>query len=289
MMKKCIFVKRVISGSVGGVPIVDERNYQALSRIYDVVTSVEFRVDSTDDISGLSAIGNKLKRIFTPDKAEYKKLLNEVQKDTSTSVFFSSSKFGPEVKALRKLYPQFDIKVFFHNVETEMSLGRLRTSHSIKGKAIESLSYFRNWLGERWICRQANSIYVLNERDRELLLTKTSVDPVLANLLPMSIIDRCPDVIQKDKMHTPIKLLFVGTAFWANLPGVKEFIVKCMPKLKEIAEFYVVGRGMDSIRQEMPDLGNVHYIGSVSSEELDNYYRICDISIVPVTMGGGKK
>lgn len=289
--RRCVFVKRVVPGLIGGIPIVDERNLQALKEIYDDVYVVEFQVKPLT--LSLKHLFIRLKSLFWPVDEAYIDLINLIVKLQYVEVFFSSSKFGPEVKGIRKLFQELKIHVFFHNIESTMSIGRYKDARLFKDKVLECFSYIRNLIGEKYICQHATSLFVLNSRDRNVLnkLYRFRQDKV--HLLPMSVKDNLLlkgiQPLSSRRFEKPLKLLFVGTAFWGNIPGVKAFISLCMPALNEMAELYVVGNGMEILAQELPSMRNVYYIGRVSDIELFNYYTHSDIFIAPITAGGGMK
>lgn len=288
--RNCIFIKRVVPGLIGGIPIVDNRNQKALENVFDKVYVTEFPVKSLS--FSLKHLYLRMKALFLPVDDAYNLLLEQIVKLDITDVFFSSSKFGPEVKGIRNEFPTIRIHVFFHNVESTMSMGRYRDAKGFKDKLIELFSYIRNLIGEEIICKNADKIFTLNSRDRNLLTQLYDLRQDKTSLLPMTLIDK----LSSQKISTPprefekpLKLLFVGTAFWANIPGVKELIVSCMNDLKDTAELYVVGNGMDSLEKELPHFDNVYYIGRVSDKELMDYYVNSDIFVAPITTGGGMK
>lgn len=292
--RNCIFIKRVVPGLIGGIPIVDNRNQKALEEVFNKVFVIEFPVQSLS--FSLNHLCLRVKALFFPIDDAYNQLIEQIEKVENVDVFFSSSKFGPEVNSIRKMFPNVKIHVFFHNVESTMSMGRYRDAKGFKDKLIEFFSYIRNLIGEEIICKKATNIFTLNSRDRNLLTKLYDLRQEKAYLLPMTLIDKLssqktstPPTRTHRGFEKPLKLLFVGTAFWANIPGVKELIVSCMYDLKETAELYVVGNGMDSLRKELPYFDNVYYIGRVSDEELVNYYMNSDIFVAPITKGGGMK
>lgn len=100
----------------------------------------------------------------------------------------------------------------------------------------------------------------------------------------------CQKYARKDpRIHNidKLKLLFVGTYFYGNVERIRGFVTGVMPSVD--ADFYVVGNKMDKLKDEMYPLPNVHYIGRVTDEELDWYYRTSDILIAPIVEGGGMK
>ena len=148
------------------------------------------------------------------------------------------------------------------------------------------LSYY---ISEKYICKYAAHVFVLNSRDGILLKKIFHCPKVKMVEVPMSLVDRNVPCIQKEYEIHLWRLLFVGTYYWGNIPGLRSFIEDVMNKVSDIAELYVVGRGMDRLETEFGPLACVHYIGEVSQEELDTYYKKSDIFVAPITTGGGMK
>ena len=186
--RNCLFLKRVVPGLIGGIPIVDNRNQKALENVFDKVYVIEFPVKPLS--FSFKHIYLRIKALFLPIDDAYNQLLEQIAKFEITDVFFSSSKFGPEVKGVRNKFPKIRIHVFFHNVESTMSMGRYRDAKGLKDKLIELFSYIRNLIGEEIICKNATNIFTLNNRDRDLLTQLYDFRQDKISLLPMTLIDK---------------------------------------------------------------------------------------------------
>lgn len=280
-LTKCIFFIPDAEGEIGGRPIVNNRNLLALSEVFSTVDIVTFHRPS-----------NKwwrkwldLKLIFSPSSSEaYHELLKKVEDNPDCHVFFTHSKFGVFVRNLKKRYPNIHISVFFHNVELIMAWKRFKATKNI----VELLVILKYWISERCDSKFSNELFVLNSRDANLL-NKYYRDSIGKDFtLPMTLIDR---IGRKERSYgqRPWRLLFVGTYFWANIPGLIKIITEVMPRLQNVAELYVVGKGMEKLKEKAGEADNIFYIGGVSQQLLDKYYRDMDIFIAPITTGGGMK
>lgn len=279
---KIIFVHSPHDNVIGGLPIIDKRNKFLLTSFTKNVVDIPVKEEK--------CIGNRFYRYACHIKAIlknhnvsiYRKICQEVDEPMNTVIFISHSTYGTIIKDLKKKYPALRIVCFFHNVEITMAYNRLKFKFH-KGHLYEWVCYY---MSEVYSIKYSDVLLVLNNRDRQLL-HKFYRNTKEVFLFPTSLKDRCPDIklsLKKRKLN----ILFVGTYFWGNIPGILDFIKEVMPQID--AHLYVVGNKMECLIPHLPSLSsNVEIVGKVSDEVLDEYYKNADIFIAPINSGGGMK
>lgn len=193
-------------------------------------------------------------------------------------VFLSQSFYGKLCYKLRKEFPNLMIITFYHNIEKHYAREYVRTSGVAHYPFYILASY-----NECLTIKNSNLNFVLNERDAQLMKTLYGVESDF--YLPVSY----EDVFDKTKISTisndPVKILFVGTAFFGNLPGVEFFIKDVMPYIN--AELIIVGKGMDQYKEKFEISSNIKVYGYV--EDLSALYYNSSLVIAPIFSGGGMK
>lgn len=201
-------------------------------------------------------------------------------------VFLWSSKLGKLAKMISRRYPQIKIITFFHNIEIQYYEEEMKLSPTLKNKFISHVVC----QNETEAIRYSTSLVVMNERDNRLLMQYYNVRADL--ILPLGMTDsycRQVDSNRFNDVTSRLKLLFVGSAFFANINGVQWFIDHVFPKLKDV-ELLIVGKGMDSQFVPINDRfrnASVSVRGYVDC--LDEIYEWAHIVISPIFHGGGMK
>jgi glycosyltransferase involved in cell wall biosynthesis len=277
-----IFCHKSHDGYIGGLSICDNHILEALSHCFERVIEFSFN-KKPESVQGslFSLAVKKIERITNQnDDNVYNEIVNHIRIPEETIVFFSHSTYGFLERRIRRMYPTVRISTFFHNEEFEVYLKIWRRVKNL-GTTVNLLSYY---VYERMVSKYSDDIIMLNKRDEKQFQKYFGKRKVC--ILPFTLPDRCKDIVIAQNQNR-LKLLFVGTYFWGNVEGVKRFVTEVMSFID--ADFYVVGNKMDLMKDEMPSMPNVHYIGRVTNEELDRYYRSSDILIAPIVEGGGMK
>lgn len=282
-LDKIIFVHSPHDNVIGGLPIIDDRNKFLLAKftrnLVDIPAKEEVRIDNR-----VYRYAYYIKSIFKNHNVSiYQRICQEIDNPANMVLFISHSTYGTIIKALKKKYPTLKIVCFFHNVEITMAYNRLKFKFQ-KSHLYECVRYY---VSEIYSIKYSDVLLVLNNRDKQLL-HKLYGNTKDVFLLPTSLKDRCSDIklfLKKKKLN----LLFVGTYFWGNIPGILDFIKEVMPQID--AHLYVVGNRMECLIHHLPlsYSSNVQIIGKVSDEVLDEYYKDSDIFIAPINSGGGMK
>ena len=279
---KLIFCHRSHEGVIGGLPIGDNRVMNALEQCFDEVVVKTFNVEPTKFDNQIAKLRYKLSQISNHyDDNVLKAIISLIENPDKTVVFVSHSIYGYIEKRIKKAYPQVRVSTFFHNEELDVVRIRWKRQKNI-GNIVDAL--FR-YLNEKQVYRYSDDLFMLNERDRDQFCKYYGHRDI--TLLPFTLIDKCKDIQIRKNPEDRLRLLFVGTYFYGNVAGVKAFVNSVMEGLQ--ADLYVVGNKMDSLKTEMPELSNVHYVGRVSDDELEEHYFEADIVVAPVVVGGGMK
>ena len=278
-----IFCHKSHEGYIGGLSICDNHILDALNLCFERVLEFSFNKEPESGQGNfISLIYPKIRRITNHyDDNVYQEIVNHIDCPEKTIVFFSHSLYGFLIRRLKKNYPTVRISTFFHNEEYDFYLKIWKRSSKNLGKFVNLISYY---IHEKLASLYSDDIIMLNKRDETIF--QKYFGKRESCILPFTLPDRCKDIKIVHQTNR-LKLLFVGTYFYGNVEGVKRFVTEVVPFVD--ADFYVVGNKMDQMKDEMPSMSNVYYIGRVTDEELDMYYRNSDILIAPIVEGGGMK
>ena len=139
---------------------------------------------------------------------------------------------------------------------------------------------------ERKAAKYSDLNITLNERDAFKLYEYYGVVSDLQ--LPVSLNGgTMSDVGSTHVAGTPLHILFFGSAFFANIHGIKWFLENVMPYVD--ATLTIAGKGMDSLGKFVAalKLKNVSLHGYV--DDVDALYGKADIVVLPIFEGSGMK
>lgn len=212
------------------------------------------------------------------NKENVAQIENIIQNNPSVDVVFvMTSRWGLIAKRLKKKFPHIKIVFFFHNAEYVYAKEEHKVNKTFKN--FLTICYFKH--AEKLVLRYSDFRFVLSKRD-DFELKK--IMPKVNNcILPMSIEDM-GKIDYKVSTDNVLKLLFVGSYFFANIEGLHWFAKNVMPFVK--AELLVVGKGMDVLKDEIKT-SNVQILGRV--EDLRAYYQTADTVVSPIFSGSGMK
>lgn len=198
-------------------------------------------------------------------------------------VFVDGSNLGLIVKSVKQSYPEVEVVTFFHNVESRFFLGALKVNRwSPRALAV----LIANYLAERKSVRYSDKIICLSERDSSLL--KTVYGRPSSHVAPMALQDSHVADCHFTEKKIPASerfALFVGGSFYANRVGIEWFVKNVSRRVK--IRTIVVGRGFETIKEELERDGNVLVVGPV--DNLSDWYRDAHFVIAPIFDGSGMK
>lgn len=188
-------------------------------------------------------------------------------------LFFDGSWFGRISKMVSK---KGKIVAFFHNIERQYSLQRL------KKNPLTIFKYFSVACNERCLMEETDYIIALNLRDE--LLIKKYYQKETDLILPISLQDSFETNNDREDISGNERLLlFVGSYFNPNKEGAIWFIKNVMPHVNY--KLLIAGKGMEKLKKYEND--KIAVLGTVDS--LGELYQKVDIIVIPIFSGGGMK
>ncbi|NJB86679.1 glycosyltransferase involved in cell wall biosynthesis [Lewinella marina] len=208
------------------------------------------------------------------DTPEFRAFVDQIP-ETGT-VVFDGSNYGTAVAQVRKRKPKVRIIVLYHNVESIFFYRAFVHKKNPKSLALAAYYYVQEWI----VARKADACVYLTQED---LQAANRIYPSHSSaVLPIAV--ACGGgVSPRPESGLPLKLLFVGGAFYANVQAARWLAtaISQMPNVK----LTVVGKGFDGVSGLNKD--NVSVYGFVDS--LDPFYNSCDVVTNPIFSGSGMK
>lgn len=195
-------------------------------------------------------------------------------------IFVDGSNLGEFARVSKNTYPSIEIITFFHNVEARFFLGSFRQKTSVRA----FLVLLVNYLAERKAVHYSDKIICLSDRDSRLLYKiygrgATHISPIALHDKQLASTNGSGDG-QREKFA-----LFVGSAFYANLAGIRWFVRYVVPHIN--IKICVVGRGLECLKSELEWKGKVEVVGAV--DDLASWYRDSLFVVAPIFDGSGMK
>ncbi|HEI9845845.1 glycosyltransferase [Morganella morganii] len=203
-----------------------------------------------------------------------------IEKENPKLIYLDSSYLGKLAKIIKINYPTVKIITFFHNIEYDFEINRIKKNQY---QYIPSL--WSAWLNERKAIKYSDQLFMLHDTDsnRALKLYKRSADFLLPVTLPSSSgLDIQYQLNNSSKFNF---IGFLGTAFYANIEAAKYISNYIAPLLPEY-NFIIAGKGFEKLKSEIHG-DNISILGSIDS--ISEFYNKIDIFIAPIFTGGGMK
>lgn len=254
---------------------VNLRNISMLERVPNVSLDFEPLADRVPRLYKLLLWTGRL----TP--AIQRRIIRRIKEGKYDYVFLNSSLMGRLARRIKQLFPHIKIICCYHNIEKQYARELLR---------ISGWSHWPFYLGaaynERLMIRFADVHLVLNERDAEVM--RREYGRTADIILPVAYADvfdeaKCRKLYRLSDLSEPV-YLFVGSAFFANIDGVRWLVRNVVPRVR--GRFIIVGRGMDGYKKEFAS-DRVQVIGYV--EDLSTLYYAATAAVFPIFAGGGMK
>lgn len=205
------------------------------------------------------------------------KILELIDVNDIDVVFLSTSALGRVARCIKKRYPNVMIISFYHNIEKFYAKEQIKVS-GIK----RAFTYINLSFNEFLMSQYADFHVVLNKRDASLLNQYYGKEADL--IVPINYEDRFIEGFSKTYNNNPKVALFVGSAFFANIEGMRWFLKEVKPFIN--SRLIIVGKGMEKYEEEFRCDG-VDVFGFV--ENLDELYVQADFVVLPIFSGGGMK
>lgn len=286
-MKRILFISNDLGREDSGGKTVSKRNLELLKIIEDVTVDVitfgnsnnenYYRNFKTSYSKTELLLKNLCMYAGSLNKCIEEEIVKIFKKNNYNILFLDCSLFGRLGKKIKRINSEVKIITFFHNVEILYYKERMK---------LEGYKYIplvlSSFFNEKLACKYSGKRISINTRDKNILekMYKTKID----DQLPVSFEDKFNIKNIKEILEEEIKLLFVGSYFFANVEGIKWFSEMVMPYIN--AKLYIVGKGMEILKNEL-ERENVEVIGGV--EDLSQYYYDSNFVVAPIFSGSGMK
>ncbi len=287
---KCVFITGNIDINYGG-GIVTFRNLKFLEEFGIEVIKIFLVKDKKKYLNSkyniyIQGSKNKIDTFLNSvklyignlsSKAE-KEVIKEIKKNKIDFIFYDGSYYGRVIKKIKKYNSNIKHITFFHNVEQNF------TKALIEKDGIKYISiYFASIFNEYLSVKYSDILITLNEIESNEL--KKIYGRKADYILPISLEDKFNETKIIDRKEKKLKLLFIGSYFFANYYGIKWFIENVMNNIIN-AKLYIVGKGFENKKLEL-ESKNVEVIGSCN--DIEKFYYDSDIIVSPIFSGAGMK
>lgn len=202
------------------------------------------------------------------------------------AIFFDNDSYGELARLAKKDNPRLKILSYAHGIKGISSWENLRQNPRKILRLPHYLSVVKN---EKLMAEWADAFFVLNERDADNLELATGHSTKLR--LPVFFYDSADIEALKHSRYRKagecVRILFVGGTHWPNIEGAEWFADNVMPSLGDSAHFYIVGLGMEIMRDRLSCHKNVTVVGGV--DDLSSWYLNSDVVVGPIFSGEGMK
>ncbi|WP_026523798.1 glycosyltransferase [Butyrivibrio sp. MB2005] len=199
-------------------------------------------------------------------------------------------------RKLRKKFPEATIIYISHNVEYlndkeryNCALRKKAWNEKIIYFPYSQIRVFRSWLIEKELLTKSNAYLSISKTDAEI---HKKLYKSIAKCYYLKPLIKFPNTCRsKDRRLFKKKIMILGSMSWyPNVNGVVWFCKNVMNVLaSEGYMLYIIGSNPDpailQCKEELRD--NIIITGRV--EKVDEYFNICDISIIPLFEGTGAK
>ena len=193
--------------------------------------------------------------------------------------FFDSSRFGWQIKKLRK---EKGVKVvsFFHNCEADYIALFSKEKPSIGNR----LYLHRIRKNEEFTLRYSDACVFINERDLRRSFDIYGVKPNKGEVITMTMKDAYKEIsVPENKNEAPLYTI-LGSYFKPNVDGVKWFVENVLPHVN--IKLRIVGKDMHLLQNDI----NCEGIEVISNApDLAQYMAESDYMLYPVFEGSGMK
>ena len=266
--------------STFGGSVMNRRNIEVVKHV--TKKSIIFEIDSARPLPRLY----KYTKYFTrnrgyiaelrkDDIAKIESIISKTQ--DIDSICINTSLWGVIGKKIKQLFPEIKVLFFFHNAEYQY----VREIIKENGATLKlKLQYQNHRYAEEMALRYSDFRFVLSSRDNTYL---QKLLPSINHVLPMSIEDVGTIKYQLND-SAPLRLLFFGSAFFANIHGIRWFAKNVMPAVK--AHLIIAGYGMEKLKDE---LENEHITVLGKIDNIKELYQATDIVVSSMFYGSGMK
>ena len=259
----------------GGYYALHSRNVELLNEISDNYYSYDLYSITDGGICG------KIKKglggnYFRTNQKVIDEVYSIIEEKKISFVFISNSLCSYLSYVIKSKYKDVKVVTFFHNCEYSYFMDELKIKFLNIVSFLHMIFAFKT---EKLAIKYSDYIWGLNDRDSQ------NVTKYYGKSFDLIIPTSIKDSVGEYMFHIPqkkLKLLFVGSDFYANVHGLNWFVRHVLKYID--AHLFVVGNGMEKYKFNLP---NISVIGFV--DDLTPYYLNADIVVSPIFLGSGMK
>lgn len=218
-------------------------------------------------------------------------IISLIRKNIYDVAYFNILQMYSYKKIIKKNQPRIKTVLDTQNCEALIFKRNADTCHSIIKKAYLQLESYKLGRFESKAVQDADELILLSKEDKHQLETMAGTE-LKATIIPIGVDDPKWKKEIRD-INDEFRILFLGTLTWApNNDGMIWFMEKVMPRLvkeKFRIKLYIVGKNpsekLKALAREYGD--KVIITGYV--ESVEDYYKLCDFTIVPLFFGSGQR
>lgn len=215
----------------------------------------------------------------------FDQVVDLIQKGNYDFIFLGFSTYQYLIEKIKKEV-KIPVYVMYQGITPNTKMSRLVNATVLQ--RIKAYPSFKLVLErERVVASLADCNIVHNERERNAFYRYYQKEPDM--YLPVFIADEFKNMdSHKNPGYEGFSLLFIGSKFGPNLSGLKWFVENVMPLTNQNVHLYVVGQGMEFLREDvLYQQDKIHIIGEV--EKLEPWYYHADLVVEPIFEGDGMK
>lgn len=260
---------------MSGGYIVNERNQNFIKYLYQEENIIFYNLGELNLRKDL--ITNLMVTYFV-SFTKYKRLVDVIKSSNVNEIFVCNSLFGDLVRYLKVTFPHIKVYVFFHNVEYSYYKQLFAKSYNFKNRLL--CNYVK--IIENKSTKYSDIRIALNDRDSKQM---ENLYGYKANFIFPTTLDPIINSNKEYHINNKLKLLFVGSNFFANINGIKWFLNNVFPYVHGV-ELTIVGKDIKSNLIGFEN-DNITILENVVS--LNQYYYDSNVVILPIFEGSGMK
>lgn len=296
-MKKILYISMSLDGASYGGNIVSRANLNAIKKHGNVkVTEVAlvrkytgvYDYELQSDSSKIKIAANNLRgfagRLNCRVMSKIKSIIRE---DNPDILYLDSSLLGGIARWCKLNFKHVTVITFFHNIETDFELQRLKT-----GSVLFLPSLFSSVIAERKAVKYSDTLITLHQTDanRLLRLYGRKSDFNIPVCIEDELVDEiaCRNESDLHKKNEAFCVGFIGTAFYANIKAAEFISHKIAAAFSDKPEvkFIIAGNGFEKYASTL-ERNNLKVYGYIDS--LEQFYSDIDVIISPIFYGAGMK
>lgn len=215
--------------------------------------------------------------------------LSEKQSIEFDIVYFDHLPMCVYLDTAQRMWPKAKFILDEHNCEATITKRKANETRNYLKKVFFGLEASKLTRFEKNSIMRVDKTIVLSVNDYSCLRQMTSSN-FCHSIIPIGVPDKG---IKSDNGNSTLNILFVGTLTWEpNNDGLIWFLKEVIPlmnKSKISFHLYIVGKNPSHEIKKLGDIyqDNVTITGYV--ESVDEYYDLCDCTIVPLFIGSGQR